>query len=199
MAYDVILYCGKKSAAGPVVMWEMNCGGMFLTASDDYFIISDSYGFLGEETMPGWEELGQAGRTFWLSLDVMKALEKDLRDWPAEEVIIDLDDGIHFGGVEYGTFEEVDEEAWDHARCILGMHDFIESDHGRVLFAVHPDRLRKLSLVKPGDFPIDCRYGFNTRYGRDVIHFKIGPTVRGVFAPLDREILIETLPKEVLW
>lgn len=189
LLYNAILFTDKKSAAGGVAKFRATFGsgpnmGLVVFATDDHVAIFDRI------PAEGGEEVDE----FFLSLETMKALEKDLRD---QDSVIDFDFNAH------RVLGDVDLELWDTVVRMLSLKDF-ESDDSvqHVTFALNPDRLRKFSLIKPGNYPIDMRYGYDTGVHRDVIAFKAGPTLRGVLAPLDRELLAEKYGEqsgELLW
>lgn len=55
-------------------------------------------------------------------------------------------------------------------------------------FAFNPDRLRKLALLQPRDYPVDTKVR-TLDTGQDVLVFKKGPNLQGIYGTLDREFL----------
>ena len=67
-------------------------------------------------------------------------------------------------------------------------------------FAIMGDRFRKLSLIKPGDFPVDFKLVYHSGYKSDILVFKAGPTVQGALSLLDRKILENEVDSDAfLW
>lgn len=135
-------------------------------ASDEYFILSDQADCVEVE-----------GPSYWLvELADLKLLEKTLRD---ETGVFDLseipgalaqkDDDI------YEMLAFADESIWEAEKY---------EEYGSI-FSVHPNRLRKLSLIKPGDVAIELRLLQASGDGlRGLVSFRMGDTVRGLIAPL---------------
>jgi hypothetical protein len=71
-------------------------------------------------------------------------------------------------------------------------------ENGSLTFAINPDRLRKLSLLQPRDYPVDIKIRRLYETGQDVLLFKKGPRLRGVYGVLDYD-LIQEEGNEHLW
>lgn len=54
-------------------------------------------------------------------------------------------------------------------------------------FAFNPDRLRKLALLQPRDYPVDTKV--RVLSGQPVLVFKKGPNLQGIYGTLDRDYL----------
>lgn len=134
----------------------------------------------------------------------LKALELWLRDRTGDlrihhrvvDLIISDEDGREIVVTVYhGVFDEM--------KDILDLEQTGPCDHTvgyfAAPFAVNPDRSRKLSLVKPGDYPVDSILVSHDDYG-DILLMKIGPTVRVALSTLDRKILAEAVDSDqYLW
>lgn len=184
LLYNAILFTDKKSAAGGVAAFRVSEHGLGVMATDDHVAILD-VALAPNDDAP--EDL-------FLSLETMKALEKDLRDQNSE---------IDFAGDPHRILGAADPGFWDAVGRMLSLDEFVSDDSlQHVTFGLNPDRLRKFSLLKPGGYPIDMRYGYDRGVAREVIAFKAGPTLRGVLAPLDRRLLKEKYGPEagsVMW
>jgi len=53
-------------------------------------------------------------------------------------------------------------------------------------FAINPDRLRKLALIQPRDYPVLCELVVLDGIDPVVIQFSKGPSVRGTYATLSK-------------
>lgn len=200
LLYNGCLFTDKKSATGGVAAFVLGGTRLAVMATDDHVAITDYITVEPQET-----EL-----VFFLSLESMKRQEKDLRD-RAGDLEIDVDTVSTRLGTATGCYvpfaDPGDPGLWNMVGQMLSLSDFggvagdVAESEG-VLFALNPDRLRKFSLLKPGDFPVDMRYGYDIAIERDVVAFRAGPTLRGVLAPLDRELLREKYGEQagsVLW
>lgn len=55
-------------------------------------------------------------------------------------------------------------------------------------FTVWGDRLRKLNLIKPsGEYPVSFESVYHLRLGREMLAFRVGPTVRGIVTVVEKE------------
>lgn len=179
LLYNAKLYSHKKSEARGETLWAWGAWGLRVIASDDFVILTDT--LMVDFGKPGWGVLEYA---------YMLELEKQLREWP--------DDTIDGNTVAWTEVTEPESELLYEADAMV----FAAKDSPPIPllnWAVHPDRLRKLSLVKPGEYPIDIQaYAVNDGQD-DVVGFKIGPTVQGLIDPLNRKIARETVPEGSMW
>ena len=53
-------------------------------------------------------------------------------------------------------------------------------------FAINPDRVRKLALLQPRDYPVECELREVDGIPTPVLFFTKGPSVRGTYATLKR-------------
>lgn len=175
--YNALLYSHKDTAAEGRTLWTRGGNNLRVTAFDDYFALTDTYaGLSHDQTAHGLMEI-----------DLLKELEKSLRDEskPQEYSDLPLDPA---DSAFYPELYDADAICFPEGYLTLRPVDFV---------ALSPDRLRKLSLIKPGGFPIDC--AVYTDGTDDVIAFRCGPTVRGAMAPVDRTVLSELYLGEEVW
>lgn len=188
LLYNAILFTDKKSATGGVAAFRFNEHGLGVMATDDHVAILD----VAYVPRPAGAMVD-----IFLSLDRMKILEKEYRDLTAE---VEFDpESVSFMGSPVD-----DTDLWLRVGKMLSLDDFQSTacEDMDAKFALNPDRLRKFSLLKPGDYPIDMHYGYDNAIERDLVAFKAGPTLRGILAPLDRELLAEKFGKDagsVMW
>lgn len=181
LAYNALLYSSKHSVYSGDVIWIRGAHGVRVVSTDDYFVIIDR----ADAT-----EYSGAPETQVMDTVFLKQLEKDLRE--EKDEYFDLE-------MLPTCFPE------DHEEAIEALEEAdvlaFEVDQWQAwpisTFAVAPDRLRKLSLVKPGEYPIDIR-SFGPA-DNQLLGFRIGPTVRGLISPLDRDHLKELYDGEELW
>jgi len=170
---------------GGVVQFRSWGTGLTVTASDGHVALEDSADVNDPDT---------SGSTWYIPVEVAKEWEKLLRDPPA---IDDYDPELQSNSVPCP-----DGEIWATIEKMLSMVHFTDVSRleGMTVFALNPDRLRKFTLVEPRGFPIDFRYGYDTEVGRDLLAYRVGPTCRGLVAPLDRESVAETFADvDVMW
>lgn len=181
MVYNTLLYSKKDTAAQGRTLWARGDGKVRITAFDDYFALSDIH------TDGVWTE-----PSFYLmELDDLKALELTLRD--DENPRVDLSTLPLISAV---TGSPMSRELWQ-ADALCYPEGWLKEDT-ITMVAMAPDRLRKLSLIKPGKFPIDLRV-FADPGADAVIAFRCGPTVRGAMAPVNREDLAKIYTGEEIW
>lgn len=187
MAYNVHLYTQKKSSVKGMTLWQVGPGLLRATGYDDYFALSD---------MLAVDELKSPAQ-YLMTPDGLTALEEALRgaktgSESADQSFIELDDlpldEIDPDSVILDTLRQADQ---------LCVPEGYLQPASVSEFALAPNRLRRLSLIKPGTYPIDCRTF--TDSGRDFIGFRAGPTVRGAMACMDRAKLLEMYEGEELW
>lgn len=179
MTYNALLYSHKDTAAQGYTLWTRGGDALRVTAFDDYFAITDRITGLQHTSVK--HEL--------MDLAELKCLEKILRDM-AGEVSYDELSFVSTGGEGLAAeLHNADALCFPEGYLTLGLVDYI---------ALSPDRLRRLSLLKPAGFPIDLAT-YNDKDGHVVLSFRYGPTVRGAIAPLDREILKGLYIGEEIW
>lgn len=199
LMYNAQLFTDKKSATGGVAKFRQVIGpsaGLAVFATDDHVAICDKAP--GENT-----EFGE----FFLSLETMKQLEKSLREIVGEMNLVIEDGEFRYIGMDGAVpfADSGDPDLWNMVGQMLSGFDFEYTPLGGdplTVFALNPDRLRKFSLLKPGDYPIDIKTGYDRVLERDLVAFKAGPTLRGVLAPLDRKLLTEKYGEDagsVMW
>lgn len=181
MVYNAILYSHKDTFAQGWTLWTVGGRSLRVTAFDDYFALSDQAQV---------RDFSGPDRSM-MSLDMLKELEKSLRDLDEDFDLANLplepwDQGI---GPE---LQDADGLCFPEGYLNPTPADFV---------ALSPDRLRKLSLIKPGGYPIDFRV-YDPPEGSDaerVIAFRCGPTVRGTMAAVSRSRLLELYSGEEVW
>lgn len=180
MAYNAGIYSHKDTVAQGWTLWAIWDDSVAVTAFDDFFALTDS------EVI--YDEVDLTRETaYYMSIGDLTVLEKSLRDDTGEYDLSLLPLSDPPGGVPavIGAAESL---CYPEALC----------DPTPLLsVALAPDRLRKLSLIKPGGYPIDCQV-FDTATG-PVVAFRCGPTVRGSMAPVDRDRLAEVYSGEEIW
>lgn len=176
--YNTILYSHRDTAAQGYSLWTRGGKTLRITGFDDWFALTDTISGL-EYSPPSFHVM---------ELTDMKTLEKTLRDsdesWEMEDLpLIEADRSIHT--------ELFESEALCFPEGYLNPRP-VDS------VALSPDRLRRLSLLKPAGFPLDCRVYEQVDY-EPVIAFRYGPTVRGAMAPVSRETILELYSGEEVW
>lgn len=179
LCYNALLFANKKSECKGWTLWIRGAYKLRVTSTDDYFILCDQ-AEVSEYTKPG---------TFAMS-------QKDLAEFYAyvresKDSEIDLDE-LLTSDPGTDTFDSLKE-----ADVIVFPESILKLEALPPGFALHPDRLRKLSLIKPGDFPLDFR-AYQLGHA-DMLAFRCGPTVRGAIALLDRPTLEDLYRGEELW
>lgn len=186
------IYPIKKSSYGQVV--RIRFGDDFLTAysSDDFVYLKDS--------IPVSETDNLHPTTWYASLSAVKGLELELRNWDGAPE-------IDFEWLVDRRAEDMDlscttdaEKDWDVVQQLLEDSDLVYPDDQppQALFAVAPDRLRKLSLIQPGDSPIDMLYAYSRTIDEPLLALRIGKNTRLRIAPLDRAVINEK-EEGLLW
>ena len=101
-------------------------------------------------------------------------LEVDVKPG-SETIIIGLpDDSARIGGgISYGEYAQQS-----------SLFDAKGHENGSLTFSINPDRLRKLSLLQPKDYPVEIMVRQVDGIKTDVLLFRKGPTVRGAYATL---------------
>ena len=121
-----------------------------------------------------------------MSAEEIKLLENDLRQVTGElhlTVFADVDvlkvttkdDGVGTYAIRYGEYAQQSEL-------------FDDGDYEQVdgKFSINPDRLRKIALLQPRDYPVDCELVDLDGILVPVIRFTKGPSVRGTYATLSK-------------
>lgn len=180
MAYNVQLYSQKKSPPRGHTLWTTGPGLLRATGYDDYFALVDTL-----ET----EEL-KSPSLYLMDPGALSALEEALRG--SKGAFVEFDDLP----LQETTLDSPITEVLTQADQLCFPEGFLTPSSLRE-FALAPNRLRRLSLIKPGTYPIDCRTYSDS--GRSFIAFKCGPTVRGAMACMDREKLLDMYEGDELW
>lgn len=178
IVYNTRQYAVKSGSVEGASLWIRGASSLRVVSSDDFIILVDKT-----------EVDTHSNAQYWVvDRDTLEGVWKRVEKEP--EGLFDL--------AEIST---VDNHIWletlDEADQVVH-----ETDHFDTIpvtgFAVSPSRLTKLRLIKPGGYPIDIK-AFRSPTGptEEVIGFRIGPTVRGVIAPLNRET--QELPEGSLW
>lgn len=138
------------------------------------------------------------GADFTLSVPpgTVKVLELALRDVTADTAVLGYSDGAAWlNGAGVGDCLAVDAVE----NNILDMSKFRDSEPP-VVFELWGDKLARLRLIKPGDYPLSFIMGFHQELKRDLLLFKAGPTVEGALSLVDRDFLTEGVDSErYLW
>jgi len=193
LLYNTILFTARKSAAGPTIQLNLKEGFLYGRATNDIDCIETRMA-VGNDWALEWTE--------YISLDSAKSAEKFLRDVSDEDVNLVMSDSP-----EFTLCIDTDDEHYD-INCEEDSLPMIWEDTRRLLaqqpvptffpeeypvFAVAPERLRKYTLVKPGNYPIDFLVV------DDLLYWKAGPNNHGVLAALDRIRIKDKFEKEALW
>lgn len=181
ITYNVLQYSFKDNVAEGKTLWIRGGNSLRAVAFDGFFALTDSHDHL-DYGPPAF---------FEMSLDDLKVLEKLLRDDNdgqfdlSDLPVSDPDDAFK------SMMCDADALAHPSGYLTLGTVDFV---------ALSPDRLRRLSLLKPQKlYPIDLAV-FNGPAGTDpVIAFRYGPTARGAIAPVNRDDLKEKFKDGEIW
>lgn len=182
MAYNALQYCSKDSTVKGQTLWTLEGEDLSVTAYDDYFAVNDHGGLI--EVFEGIPDTRGV-----MDLKTLQELEKFLRD---KDKTFDL--------------ASLDSELVGAVDVLEDAHDLIYTDPNwggldpvyLQKFSVSPDRLRRLSLLKPKGFPI-ALHAAETSAGEHFLLFRYGPTVRGAISLLNEEKLRELYKGEELW
>lgn len=180
LTYNVLQYSGKDTTAQGSTCWHTVEDQLYVTAYDDYFALTDSLRL----------DVALPNLRYELDYADLQALEKHLRDRTGP---LDLDE------ISLRMFPK--KVLLDAEEIVFG----IDSGHMLAMpyecpdFAVSPDRLRRLSLLKPKGYPIDFRMLYCEEHDAEVLGFRYGPTVRGVIATLKRHVLRGMYEGEEIW
>jgi hypothetical protein len=177
---NAALFADKKSSAGGVVQFDAHDGWLTITSTDDFVVIT--------------HRIRYSGQAFSGALEV--ALVKENAKIHADASMGDTIDLVPEGF----TAAPWSEEFATGVAALMDPSNYAGGDW--MPFAVRPERFRKFSLIKPGDYPIDFLPGVVSVPGagyRDILRFKAGPDVRGVLAPILRSRLEDEFSEDVLW
>lgn len=180
MAWNASLYSNQNSAARGRVLWILGPRGCRVVATDDYVVLVD--------TTEG--AFNPGAQYLLMELKELKGLEKGLREDADGLYDLDLLPG---DPLDVETVSELELYAADQ---LVAEAQTLNQAFELSTFAVAPDRLRNLARVKPGDYPIDLKI-FSQE--TELLAFKIGPTVTGVIAPLDRDELSSQYTEKEMW
>lgn len=182
LIYNASIYATRTGSLRGDSLWIQGASGIRVVTTDDWVILSDRaptdghrgaiYQVVTLDEMKGFNE------TLKLEMDPYI----DLATFPGEHL-----DAVEAAALDLYTADQMVFEPDNGAK-----------PHPIEELALHPDRLRKLSLVKPGKYPIDMK-GFVDAHGDVVVAFRAGPTARGLIAPLDRETQLDKYTGEEVW
>lgn len=180
MAYNTGQYSQKKSSVKGHTLWTVGPGLLRATGYDDYFALAD---------LLTVDELKSPAQ-YLMTPEALSALEAALRD--AKEGFVELEDL----SLDEPDPDSVILDTLRQADQLCFPEGFLDKSPLQE-FALSPQRLRRLSLIKPGTYPIDCRTYRNS--DKNFVAFRCGPTVRGVMACMDRSKLLDMYAGEELW
>lgn len=191
IAYNALQYSGKDTAVQGTTMWYRWEDELAVVAFDDYFALNDAV-----RGIPDWDE---EEKPSLMTLGQLQNLEKALRDMEGDYTLGDLP----FVDPEETLGPAMTSEAGKTLQAvtdkIFGLDSGYLSGDSLAVFALNPDRLRRLSLLKPKGYPLDFQTAYDVDRDENVILFRYGPNCRGAIAPLDREILKEKFKEGELW
>lgn len=187
--YNSLLFCREKTFFGNVVRITSSYEDLRFLTSDDHIILSEK---INDVTFINGSR-GSSTQYFDRKavremVDSLKGVADDeilLPDWTEEFPQTPLDNPEVLG-----IAQEVLNEGISVKSRLSGA------------WALNRDRLRNLGLLKtPGSetYPIDLLYADSAALdGRPVVHFRVGPTVRGAIAPMLRGNLPEHVVRDGL-
>lgn len=185
LTYNALQYSGKDTTLKGVTSWWRGDGALSVTAYDDYFGIHDEI-----QSPCLWVD--EEFQEMVMELSDLQLLERKLRDQTEPFEL----------GAEWFR-KATESEQWTINQVydtIVGVKEGLRRLQIVNDFAVNPDRLRRLALLKPKGYPLDFRLMWDDLESRDVITFKYGPTLMGMIATLDRYKLLEIYKGDkVLW
>lgn len=190
LLYNASLFAKQKSVFGDVIRIGLNYEDLTVTASDDHIILLDK---TNDVTYTG----NRATATYYFDKKTVKGMLAALGEekYP-EDVMVPK----FFADGGWTETKTVNYELFTLIEDMKKEHGYVGSSH--VLWALNRDRLRLLGMLKtPGDtvYPIDFNETRSGTLERDVIQFKVGPTIRGFVAPLLRGELADTPVAEGLF
>lgn len=172
MVSNIRLYALKSSSTHGGSLWIRGATSIRAVSSDDFVILTD------EAPVSGHDDASYNV----MSYTFLEGLNKRL----------DGEDSEYFD-LEYLEFEELPEVKETLVEADKIVFETGLSGGGGPL-AVDPGRLGKLARVSPRGHPLDVMVA-----GDSIFPFRIGPTVRGVVAGLDRDKLRKMYHGEELW
>jgi hypothetical protein len=165
IVYNALLYADQKSDAQGYTLWERNFApsgnGDYLTVvtSDDFVILMDHVPIISSDI----------NGPLTLTREYLKLIHKALANITDDEVTLELGDHCECS---------IEHILGDYQDVVLG-DERINIDSPPDDFAFWPDRLRKLSQIKPGKQPLKFHWY------EGVLRFNIGDDIFGALAPLD--------------
>lgn len=190
--YNSLQFDGNSTKA---FLYVPQSKGLYMNTSDGQVYIEDcAFGCeweSGEETV------------FLIDGKNAKFVEEFLRKAVGELQVNILSDGHLVLNADRPEGNPEEQKAWvsiSYGEWVAQSELFEEEGHenGSLTFAINPDRLRKLSLLQPRDYPVDIKIRRLFETGQDVLLFKKGPRLRGVYGTLDYD-LIQEEGNEHLW
>jgi hypothetical protein len=165
IVYNALLYADQKSDAQGYTLWERNFSplgaGDYLSVvtSDDFVILMDHVPIVSSNI----------NGPLTLTKEYLKLIHKALANITDEHVTLELGEDSECCIVQILA---------DYQDVVLG-DERINIDSPPDDFAFWPDRLRKLSQIKPGKQPL------RFHWYEGVLRFNIGDSIFGALAPLD--------------
>jgi hypothetical protein len=181
MCYNALLYSHKDTSAQGHTLWTRGGDKLRVTAFDDYFALTDQVTRLDHDH----------ARHFLMPIEELKTLEKDLRDKTGP---------FDLGAMPFAPDDGVISAELHDADALCFPEGYLIPTPVK-FFALSPDRLRRLSLLKPAGYPIDCQVFVDvcTPDADKIIAFRYGPSVRGAMAPVNRDDLEKLYKGEEIW
>lgn len=189
--YNVLLFCREKTFFGSLVKVAITYEDLRFLTSDDHIILAEK---IDDVTFID----GSRGSTYqYFDRTTIREMVKELAALD-EDYQVPLPDFTKNWDEVVPEHEEVLTAAMDVLK--EGLSPEVLRASGP--WALNRDRLRNLGLLKtPGDmtYPIDLLFTTSAVLdGRPVVHFKVGPTLRGAIAPLLRGGLPEHVVRDGL-
>jgi hypothetical protein len=174
LVYNSLLFDTKSAKA-----YEVCQGFIKMNTSDGQVYLEDLVELSDEFEMVEYHWI--------ISAEESKLLENDLRTVEGVlkvEVFEDIDvlkvstqnDGVGTYAIRYGEYAQ-QSELFDRRKQVR-LYE--------TTFTINPDRLRKLALLQPRDYPVDCELVLIDDIPTPVIQFTKGPSVRGTYATLKK-------------
>ena len=179
LVYNSRIYGVKSSSVLGCTLWIGGAGTVRVVSTDDYISLVDYI---------SCDSLGNPEYRL-MDHDFLEALGKSLES--------NTDEWFDLASLEWVVQGEIQEVLDSMDATIFEVDRYDTTPLAG--FAISPQRLTKLRLVKPTGQPIDIK-AFRSPQGpvEEVIGFRIG-TVQGVIAPLDRDHLRAIGKGEGLW
>lgn len=195
LLWNMALYTSKVGVTEGAILFLINGPSLIAYACDDYIAISD-------EAYPT-SIIGTGVAKLVASLEQTKLVEAWSRKLSSEDrviVKIDLDESLMvFESSDSYQVIDVDSDpgdVWTDIAYIIDdeSQQSIGSSANWDTWAINPDRLKNLSRLKlPDDSPIDFKKKTVRVQNHTIAAWKflMGPTIRGVVMPMDRDVLKE--------